>query len=277
MSRISSTGRVYGWRPSRPNPRKIKFKSAFLAESRLPQTVDLENEFSPCYDQGNLGSCSANSWLGLIERYCLVNSYPWKFRPSRLFAYYNARDLENSTDSDSGASISDEAEGTLKNGVCPEIEGDGTTPDWIWPYDITKFTQKPPDECYKDAVLHKTLTSAQVALTRSSVLNTLASGNPFAFGFAVFSSFESEYTAQTGIMTIPDDSDQFEGGHAVDAVGYVLNTPMGEQGVTDWVKVRNSWGVGWGLNGYFWMPLELLIDPNFALDAHAVVKVGYAE
>jgi C1A family cysteine protease len=40
------------------------------------------------------------------------------------------------------------------------------------------------------------------------------------------------------------------GGHAVKIVGW------GQAGSTPYWVVANSWGTGWGLNGYFWMGMN---------------------
>ena len=56
------------------------------------------------------------------------------------------------------------------------------------------------------------------------------------------------------------------GGHAVLAVGY--SDPKGQ------LTVRNSWGSGWGDQGYFYMPYEYLTGPGKVADA-SVVNGGY--
>ena len=48
------------------------------------------------------------------------------------------------------------------------------------------------------------------------------------------------------------------GGHAVMAVGY--------DDAKQWFIVRNSWGGGWGIKGYFTLPYAYLTDENLASD-----------
>ena len=48
------------------------------------------------------------------------------------------------------------------------------------------------------------------------------------------------------------------GGHAVLAVGYDDEQRR--------FIVRNSWGTGWGMQGYFTMPYVYLLDDNLADD-----------
>ena len=83
-----------------------------------------------------------------------------------------------------------------------------------------------------------------------------------AFGFDVYSSFESEEVAATGIVPMPTDSDTCVGGHAVCAVGY-----DDSKGV---MIVRNSWGLSWGMKGYFTLPYAYISNPNLASDFWAI-------
>jgi C1A family cysteine protease len=48
------------------------------------------------------------------------------------------------------------------------------------------------------------------------------------------------------------------GGHAVCGVGY--------DDVKKRLLVRNSWGTGWGMDGYFTMPYAYLVDRNLSDD-----------
>lgn len=274
------SNRNYGWRPSHPTINALRLVSPGLPESELPQSVDLRDQFPAVYDQGQLGSCTANAIAAAIQHQCIKNKYKWQFTPSRLFIYYNEREIEGTTQSDSGASIADGINSVNKQGVCPETEADGTSPDWLWTYDdgSEKFKQKPPQQCYRDAVLHKALKAEQVSLDRNTVLNVLAAGRPSVFGFTVHRSFESQQMAKDGIMHVPQAFDIFDpqiGGHAITALGYALNKPMGSQGIKDWALIRNSWGSAWGVEGHFWMPLDqIMCNAQVASDAHTVDLVG---
>lgn len=273
MSRLN---RAYGWIPSKPSLKVGVYKPKRVKEADLPNSVDLRSTFRDPYDQGQLGSCTANGIAGVIEHRMIVANYKWQFRPSRLFIYYNERDMEGTVDQDAGAEIADGVDSINKLGVCPEIiYNNEPQPDWVLPYsdDANTFKQKPSDACYKDALLHQSLKDESVALTRANVLNTLAAGVPIVFGFTVYSSFESQSTMDTGIMKVPGFLEQVLGGHCVVAVGYLLNTPMGNQKIKDWVLVRNSWGtdVYGDLKGHFWMPLDkIMCNAKFTSDAHVI-------
>jgi len=56
------------------------------------------------------------------------------------------------------------------------------------------------------------------------------------------------------------------GGHAVMAVGYDDSSQR--------FIVRNSWGKGWGLGGYFTLPYAYLTDANLADDFWTVRMVA---
>ena len=51
--------RGYGWKRGAPNLFAPVFSSAFAGE--LPEKVDLQNLCPPVYDQGPLGSCTAQT------------------------------------------------------------------------------------------------------------------------------------------------------------------------------------------------------------------------
>ena len=93
------------------------------------------------YNQLSLGSCTANAIGAAIEFDRLKQGLP-DFVPSRLFIYYNERVIEGTVRSDSGAMLRDGIKSVASQGVCPEPE---------WPYDISKFAEKPPAKAYRDA------------------------------------------------------------------------------------------------------------------------------
>jgi C1A family cysteine protease len=239
----------YGWNRDLPDHRDHLYAAPKATLSALPASVDLRAQCPPVYDQGQLGSCTANSIAGAIEFDQMKQKVNPVFAPSRLFIYYNERAIEGTVDSDSGAQIRDGIKSVAQQGDCPETE---------WPYDITKFAQKPPRSCYSDARKYKVVSYQRVLQSANQMKGCLASGYPFVFGFTVYASFESPQVAKTGVLPMPQAGEQSIGGHAVMAVGY----DDSRQAIT----VRNSWGASWGQAGYFLMPYAYITDANLAND-----------
>jgi C1A family cysteine protease len=239
MKHVSS----YGWIPDRPDHRDYLY-SAIAPKVKLPSKIDLRTEDSPIENQGRLGSCTANALAGNLQFLEKVSGQTYK-DVSRLFIYYNERAAEGTISFDSGAMIRDGIKVLAQYGVCPESS---------WPYDISRFTRKPAAVCYKEGLKHR-ISSYHRLETLEEMLNCLAEGFPFVFGFTVYESFESLKVAQTGIVPMPKKSERTLGGHAVMAAGY-------DQKQKHFI-VRNSWGSQWGQGGYFTMPyayIETLAD-----------------
>lgn len=240
----------YGWMPDLPDHRDILF-SAYLkaVPFKLPAVVDLRPLCPPVYDQGQLGSCTANAIAALFQFDEMKESTVKAVQPSRLFIYYNERVMEGSVSTDSGAQIRDGIKSVHKIGVCPETE---------WPYNISKFAVKPPVKCFADARKYESTTYMRVSHSLMEMKNCIAQGYPFAFGFTVYQSFESDAVAKTGIMPMPKPHEKVIGGHAVAAVGYDDNEQV--------FIIRNSWGESWGLSGYFKMPYAYITNPKLCSD-----------
>ena len=96
----------YGWLPDLPDQRDHLYAAPVEMLGALPVRVDLRPLCPPVYDQGQLGSCTANAIAGAIE-FDRMKQVLSDFTPSRLFIYYNERAMEHTIDSDSGAQIRD--------------------------------------------------------------------------------------------------------------------------------------------------------------------------
>ncbi|MBU4376766.1 MAG: C1 family peptidase [Candidatus Omnitrophica bacterium] len=228
----------YGWQPDIPDERDFLYR-AIRPVIRLPKKVNLQARCSKVEDQGDLGSCTAQSLAGNLE--FLDNEADGQYTDvSRLFIYYNERLLMDSVDYDSGAS--------LRVGI-KTLKNDGACEEKLWPYVIERFDQKPLQKCYTDAKEHR-ITSYHRISGLKEMLVCLAEGFPFVFGFTVYESFENQAVARTGVINMPEKDERAVGGHAVMAVGY-------DQGVERFI-VRNSWGEKWGKKGYCTMPFEYL-------------------
>lgn len=203
----------------------------------LKAKVDLRFWTSPVEDQGQLGSCTGNALVGAYE--CLVNEQDkQKFvNLSRLFVYYNERELEGTVQTDAGASLRDGIKCLRKWGVCKES---------LWPYDITQYKVKPSEFCYQEAKL-RTITSFARLNNLTDVLGRLSEGKPVVIGAPIFNSIYN-VTKKNPIIPVPTTGDYMLGGHAMCIVGYDLTRKL--------LLVRNSWGTAWGDNGYGWMPFD---------------------
>ena len=246
----------YGWIPDQPDQRDHLYAAPPQFLTALPASADLRPQCPPVYDQGQLGSCTANAIGGAIEFDRLKQKLP-DFVPSRLFIYYNERVIEGTVRSDSGAQIRDGIKTVASQGVCPETD---------WPYDIAKFEQKPAAKAYADALSDRAVSYQSLIQDPNQMKGCLASGFPFVFGFTVYESFESPAVAQSGHAPMPGPSERAIGGHAVMAVGY--------DDSNQWFVVRNSWGPSWGLKGYFTLPYAYLIQASLSSDFWTIRIVG---
>ncbi len=241
--------RKYGWAPDLPDQRDHLYSAPQPILAKLPPKKDLRSGCPPVYDQGQLGSCTANAISGAIQ-FEQKKQGVKVFMPSRLFIYYNERVMEGSVNSDAGAQIRDGVKSVANLGVCPESE---------WPYDIDKFANKPGTQCFKDATKCQAVGYQRLDSTNLNQLKgCIASGFPFVFGFTVYDGFESPNVAKTGVLDMPGPKEKVVGGHAVLAVGYDDSSQR--------FTVRNSWGKDWGMKGYFTIPYSYLTTTDLADD-----------
>jgi C1A family cysteine protease len=230
-----------GWKRDIKDVRDFKYRSLFtLPRAQLPKSVDLRNLCSPVEQQGGVGSCTANAVVGAMEylKRDRLNRKVLCMRVirdlSRLFVYWNTRAIENTIDVDCGASIRNAIKALASNGTCYEKS---------WPYQEDAWAKKPDEKCYKEALDYKIVSYYRVE-NMDEALNALAQKLPVAFGAMLFESFsEAEKTAT---VDLPAEGERAIGGHAMLIVGY-------DQEKEEFI-VRNSWGTGWGDQGYCYMP-----------------------
>lgn len=242
-----------GWLPDLPDARDLMYAAPLKVSLKMPAKVDLRSICPVVYNQGNLGSCTANA-LGAAFQVGQKLQKKATFMPSRLFLYYNERVMINTVLSDGGAFIRDGIKSLNKQGICQEIE---------WTYDDNpapnqKFTLKPSKTCYTHAKPNLVESYQRLINNINTLKGCLAEGFPFVFGFTVYESFMTSTVRATGIMPMPSPSEKVKGGHAVMAVGY--------DEAKQAILVRNSWGKDWGMAGYFWMPYAYISNNNLCDD-----------
>ncbi|HEY1835848.1 MAG TPA: C1 family peptidase [Candidatus Saccharimonadales bacterium] len=259
---VTAKNHGLGWLPDLPDQRDVIFDGkAALAKvaAPVPKQVDLRAKCPPVYNQGALGSCTANALAAAFDFDRHAEGDPF-MTPSRLFIYWNERELEGTTGSDAGARIRDGVKVLKKIGTPPETD---------WPYDIAEFTDKPNAKSFADARKNEALTYQRIVTPLGQpthdMLACLASGYPFVSGITLYESFESPTATKTGVIPMPGKSESVLGGHAIVVVGF-------EQAKQRFI-CRNSWGKTWGDKGYFYLPFAYLTSRGLASDMWVIKTV----
>lgn len=229
----------FGWKKPKVTP-PSHFKYSLKAElpEVLPSKVDLREHCAGIFDQGQLGSCTANAICSAIE-FDEKKQGKDVIEKSRLFLYYNEREVEGNVGEDSGASIHDGINSVNRVGICEEK---------YCPYDISKFKEKPSYDAYTNAKKYKSIDYGFVEKDLTKMKEILASGLPFVFGIEVFSSFMK---AKNGDIPMPNtNTESVLGGHALLCCGYDDEKEV--------FIFENSWGENWGEKGFGTLPYEYL-------------------
>ena len=246
----------YHWLRDKPDSRDKMFVPKVAA---LAPSVDLRANCSGIEDQGNLGSCTGNAIAGIVEYLCRKAKKSTEV--SRLFIYYQERVIEGDVPYDNGAYIRDGIKACNKYGVCTEP---------LWPYVEARFAARPSQAAYINALTRKAV-AYQKCANFTAVKSAIASGYPVVIGFDVYDSFESGTWWQpsgSGIMPYPNKhTEQLLGGHAIALVGY--NDAIGGGCFIG----RNSWGTGWGQQGYFYMPYTVIQDTSMSDDFWIITSI----
>lgn len=250
---MSKLGKIYNHKKDMFDGSEKKFDLAH-SENQLPTHFDLRDLpfFPPILNQGDLGSCGPTEISNAL-RFCIGKELGAnaEWQPSRLFIYYFTRLLEGSPlDQDTGISIKSGLESISRYGACNED---------LWPYNISDFAKPPSSVSIKSAHDNiKNFHCINVPQSITHVKSALVSGFPVIIGIQVYSSFESDTVAQTGIVPMPSDSDTYLGGHCVSIVGYSDDTKT--------FTCSNSWGTNWGKQGFFTIPYDYINDSSLASD-----------
>lgn len=246
----------YGWKPDLPDHRDLYYVRHEGVGA--PPILDLSPNFSKPYDQGQLGSCTANAIAGAMQSEDIKNKTAYATMiPSRLFIYYNERSIEGTVSQDSGAEIRDGFKSIASQGACDEK---------LWWYNVAKFTAKPNKTCYADALKHKAITYLRVNQDLTDIKACLVAGFPIVFGISVYDSFESDAAAKNGVIPMPAPNEENLGGHAIVIVGYDDTKKL--------FKFRNSWGTSWGDKGYGYLPYAYVLSSDLASDFWTIRKLS---
>ena len=263
-------GYIYNVQKQPADPKDFLLKTDLTPYEgiKLPKIVDLRKNCAPVFDQGNLGSCTANAgaafmWMlfySLIEAGVLHQDAVDFMKSdtfSRLFLYYKERELEDKIGEDSGAYMRDIGKALQKFGVCLEKD---------MPYIESNFTIPPSEQAIINALKFKITAYRSIADLQGVKECMALKQKPVLMGMNVYQGFEK--VGKDGIVPMPNAGEEPKGGHAVLAVAYndatwssglvksIRSCLTGKPSITGYVVCQNSWGVNWGDKGFFRLPYE---------------------
>jgi len=264
-----------GWLPDPLDTRDEYYRATYFNCNKLrAQPAASRFELGEVLDQGNLGSCVAQAVAKLVYYAHLKNGVSNPEHLSRLALYYLCRAYHHMESWDSGTHIRTAFKVLNRLGFCPESE---------WPYNDdlgidAPFRDMPPVNTFrmsfdqsnpggKPIIYRKILDSGNNRI--EMVKMALDSGYPVAFGTLVTEDFANNHLTSDPVQ-IPT-SEIIAGGHAMVLAGY--------NSVERYFDVLNSWGTGFGDNGWCKMSFDYIawdqtrdltlveVAPSFGVDS----------
>lgn len=219
----------------------LKYSQSPMISTPISQNPNLQPYFKPVSDQYSIGSCVANAVADSFEAQIAQRKgiSPAQVEDlSRLFIYWNARNLENppTCNVDKGSRIRLAFDCMSRYG-CPAEK--------VYPYDISKVNVRPTILAYREAIKNRIDKFYKIDATGnarvSQIKQALSAGNPVVFGTRIANSFR--LVNSDAIIYKPNGD--WLGRHAMTVCGWSEDKQA--------FMVRNSWSVYWGNAGYCWM------------------------
>ncbi|UJR16673.1 hypothetical protein I4U23_003573 [Adineta vaga] len=233
---------------ARPNIRFHIFPTQKLASS-----VDLSIWMTPVIHQDDTRACCANA-LATICEYLIrrTNNLPYTMastKLSRLFLYYNGQRKEQQTRhvQDLGVHQRSVALSMRKYGLCEEE---------FWPYRRRLLNKQPSSTAYRQASKY-TVVLLSVPITIEAIETCLHNQIPVPIDIIMDDETEQIIQTNNGFLKMGKLKNSIidkENLHTVVIVGYDRDER--------YFIMRNSWGVGWGHNGYFYVPYDFILNQD---------------
>ena len=238
-----------------PDNRDYQISSILSNRYSVKESIDYSSEMSPIKDQGNKPSCvgfaiaSVLEWQQLKEYLNENNQYIRNIEHydlSEQWIYHNAKEIDSW---DGGGTSIRHGLKIVHNKGVPKEEG--------WPYSDQEIG-KPKFWAYSTSRWNKNKKYYRINSV-DEIKKTLREVGPCVIGLIVF--YEFFYPNSDGVISYPEDTNKYYGGHAVPIIGDYPDKEL--------FKIKNSWGTNWGNNGYGYLPYKYIED--FMLDAWVTI------
>ncbi len=231
--------------------RSAKFKIKMVARGERPRRVLLTQWLPPVGNQGNQGSCAG--WA--TAYYCYTYSVAkqrkltteqrgdprFQFSPAFLYHKVNGG-------VDSGSKMRDIFDVLGSQGCATLAE---------MPYSDKDFTSAPSSEAVARADRYKARSVGCLFTAGKVDLDALKTylaevQQPFVAAIPIFTDFPKGKLDSSFVysLSVPATKANFKGGHAVTIVGYDDDKKA--------FRMVNSWGPGWGDDGFIWLSEEFM-------------------
>lgn len=200
--------------------------------------VDLSPYMPPPGQQGSQGSCVGWATAYAVKSYQEIKERHWvPGRPQTTFSPAFIYNQIHFSGCGNGSSIYDAMNLMADQGVA-------TWEDF--PYSPQDCRAKPSTKARKSAQAYKIASFAKIDWTNlvEDSKAHLRAGIPVVIGMLLTSNF---YFYEGGVFDVA--LGRYEGGHAMAVVGYDDQLQA--------FKVINSWGRGWGMEGYAWISYRI--------------------
>jgi hypothetical protein len=211
--------------------------------------VDLRKYSTPVGDQGQTGRCSAFAWTHAAEMSRnILNEESPRLSPNFTMLEFqrmqgDARDYQYAYQGGDGTvSGPDPGEVLVENGTCRQE---------LWP-DARSTPLTREEQLEADAQRYR-LEAVPLPIAIDDVKKVLSAGCPVHVSMNTGSGFSD--VGRDGVFKAAEGPWGRHGRHAMLIVGYVGN----------FFTLKNSWGTGWGDQGFCYIPKNVLAasDPEF--------------
>jgi Papain family cysteine protease len=225
------------------------FSASAATTASLPEApewqIDYSEYLSKIRDGGTEGSVVGQA-LAVAMEMQIRRNLDQDVKISARYIYYAARQLEGTTDTDSGAAINDAVRVLAK---------EGAVEDSVWPYKPGEFAAKPPATV--STAKRWRIVQAKSVKGLDAIKTALVQDGPVVAGIQWYQEAGSSETSKTGVIPLPQEGSQLLGGHAVVLIAHDNRNKR--------FKFVNDWGSSWGDHGCGYLSDQYI--QNHALEA----------
>jgi len=248
---------------------EISPRLAEETHTELNDFVDNSAGLPPVGNQSSQGSCTAWATAYYTLTYMQAQEYGWDLSDPahRMSAAFTYNLINGGADS-----------GSYPFDAFKVFEEMGCATEADMPYTASNCTDFPSKSAFQNGMQFRTLQTVSINTgTRAGVDDLrawIASGGIGATAMTVWPNFDGINGFDT-TYCVNDISGEVRGGHAVTAVGYDDNRQTSD-GVGAF-RMVNSWGTGWGDDGFWWMSYEAFMDDRigWGYTIYAIDRIGY--